>query len=55
MIMRYDIQIETMIKAMVDTVAPAVDPLDRLAQEQARLVIGTLMLMAEQILAAAPV
>jgi len=49
MIMRYDIQLQTMIKAMVDTVAPAVDPLDPLAQEQARLVIGTLMLMAEQL------
>jgi hypothetical protein len=49
MIMRYDLQIQTMIKAMVETVAPAIDPLDPLAQEQARLVIGTLMLMAEQL------
>jgi hypothetical protein len=49
MLMRYEIQLQTMIKAMVDTVAPAVDPLNALAQEQCRLVIGTLMLMAEQL------
>jgi hypothetical protein len=49
MLMRYEIQLQTMIKAMVDTVAPAVDPLNALAQEQSRLVIGTLMLMAEQL------
>ena len=49
MLMRYEIQLQTMIKAMVDTVLPAVDPLNALAQEQSRLVIGTLMLMAEQL------
>jgi len=49
MLMRYEIQLQTMIKAMVDTVLAAVDPLNALAQEQCRLVIGTLMLMAEQL------
>jgi hypothetical protein len=49
MLMRYEIQLQTMIKAMVGTVLPAVDPLNALAQEQSRLVIGTLMLMAEQL------
>ena len=49
MLMRYDIQLQTMIKAMVETVMPAVDPLNVPAQEQSRLVIGTLMLMAEQL------
>jgi hypothetical protein len=49
MLMRYEIQLQTMTKAMVDTVLPAVDPLNALAQEQCRLVIGTLMLMAEQL------
>jgi hypothetical protein len=49
MLMRYEIQLQTMIKAMVDSVLPAVDPLNALAQEQSRLVIGTLMLMAEQL------
>jgi len=49
MLMRYEIQLRTMIKAMVDTVAPAVDPHNVLAQEQSRLVIGTLMLMAEHL------
>jgi hypothetical protein len=49
MLMRYEIQLQTMIKAMVDTVLPAVDPLNALAQEQSRLVIGTLMLMADQL------
>jgi hypothetical protein len=47
--MRYEIQLQTMIKAMVDTVLPAVDPQNALAQEQSRLVIGTLTLMSEQL------
>jgi hypothetical protein len=34
---------------MAETVAPAVDLHNALAQEQAKLVIGTLMLMAEQL------
>jgi hypothetical protein len=38
-----------MIKAMTDVVLPALDPNNRLAQEQARLVLGTLALMAKQL------
>ncbi len=49
MLMRHDIQLQTMIRAMVDTVAPAVDPENALAQEQCQLVIGVLTLMAEQL------
>jgi hypothetical protein len=49
MLMRYEIQLQTMIKTMVDTVVPAIDPSNALAQEQSRLIIGTLMLMAEQL------
>jgi hypothetical protein len=49
MILRYDIQLQTMIKAMTQTIAPAVDPADALAQEQTKLVIGTLLLMAVQL------
>ncbi|SPM34802.1 hypothetical protein MRAB57_2623 [Mycobacterium rhizamassiliense] len=49
MILRYDLQLQTMIKAMIDSVAPAVDPGNALAREQAQLVIGTLTLMAEQL------
>lgn len=49
MILRYELQIQTMIKAMIDTVLPAVDPRNGLAQEQAQLIIGTLKLMAEQL------
>ena len=43
---RPEIQIRAMIKAMVDVVLPAVDPEQKMAQEQARLVIGTLGLIA---------
>jgi hypothetical protein len=38
-----------MVKAMTDVVLPALDPNNRLAQEQARLVVGTLSLMAKQL------
>lgn len=46
---RPDIQIQSMIKAMVDVVLPAVDPEHKMAQEQARLVIGTLHLIAKRL------
>lgn len=49
MILRYELQIQTMIKAMIDTVLPAMDPRNGLAQEQGQLIIGTLRLMAEQL------
>lgn len=47
--MRPDIQIQSMIKAMTDTVLPALDPENKLAQEQARLILGMLALMRKQL------
>lgn len=46
---RPDIQLQSMIKAMTDIVLPAVDSENRLAQEQARLVIATLQLVAKRL------
>lgn len=46
---RPEIQIQSMIKAMVDVVLPAVDPDHKMAQEQARLIIGTLQLVARRL------
>lgn len=46
---RPDIQLQSMIKAMIDVVLPAVDPGHKMAQEQARLVIGTLQLVAKRL------
>jgi hypothetical protein len=47
--MRPTVQIKSMVKAMTDVVLPAIDPANKLAQEQARLVIGMLGLMAQQL------
>ncbi len=47
--MHPSLQIQSMIKALTDVVLPAVDPANKLAQEQARLVVGTLNLMAQQL------
>lgn len=47
--MRSAIQIQSMVKAMMDVVLPAVDPANKLAQEQARLVIGMLSMMGKQL------
>ncbi len=47
--MRPTIQILGMIKAMTEVVLPAVDPEHKMAQEQARLVIGMLQLMQQQL------
>ena len=47
--MRPAVQIKSMVKAMTDVVFPAIDPANKLAQEQARLVIGMLSLMAQQL------
>ena len=49
---RPELQLQTMIKAMTDIVLPAVDADNRLAQEQARLVIATLQLVAKRLLIA---
>lgn len=44
-----EVQIRSAVKALTDVVLPAVDPNNKLAQEQARLVIGMLNLMGEQL------
>ncbi|MDB5976533.1 MAG: hypothetical protein JWR07_3293 [Nevskia sp.] len=43
------LQIQSMMKALTDVVLPAVDPANKLAQEQTRLVLGTLALMAQHL------
>jgi len=45
----YDLRIYTMIKALTDTVLPAVDSGNRAAVEQLHLVIGSLKLLRDQI------
>lgn len=47
--MRPEIQIQSMIKSITDVVLPAIDPANKLAQEQARLILGTLNLMSKQL------
>lgn len=47
--LRSDIQIQSVLKAMSDVVLPALDPHNQIAQEQARLCMGLLDLMARQL------
>jgi hypothetical protein len=47
--LRPALQIQTLIKAMTDVVLPAVDPHNKLAQEQARLAIGMLSLLGTRL------
>lgn len=47
--MRPEVQIQSMIKALTDVVLPAIDPNNKLAQEQSRLVVGMLGLMQRQL------
>ncbi|MGQ0620679.1 MAG: hypothetical protein ACT4QA_12300 [Panacagrimonas sp.] len=47
--MRPQVQIQSVIKALSDVVLPALDPQNKLAQEQLRLVMGLLGLMAKQL------
>jgi hypothetical protein len=47
--MRPEIQITSMIKALTDVVIPAIDPVNKLAIEQSRLIVGLLNLMASQL------
>jgi len=47
--MRPEVQIAAMIKAMKDVVIPAVAGTNKLAEEQAKLVVGMLGLMAHQL------
>lgn len=44
--LRPDIQIQSVLKALTDVILPALDPANPLAQEQARLCIGHLGLLA---------
>lgn len=46
--MRPEIQIQSIMKAMSDTVMPALDSDNKLAQEQAKLIMGMLALMQKQ-------
>lgn len=47
--LRPSLQLPAMIKAMTDVVIPALDPENRMAQEQARLVVGMLGLMSARL------
>ena len=47
--LRATFQIPTLIKAMTDVVLPAVDPNNKLAQEQAQLILGSLHLIAQRL------
>lgn len=47
--MRPDLQIQSIIKSLTDVVLPALDPDNKLAQEQSRLIVGLLGLMARQL------
>lgn len=47
--MRPEIQITSVIKAVKDVLIPAIDPNNKLALEQAQLVIGLLSLLASQL------
>lgn len=47
--MRPEIQITSVIKAVKDVLIPAIDPANKLAVEQAQLVIGLLSLLASQL------
>lgn len=47
--MRPDVQIQSILKSMSDVVLPAIDPDNKLAQEQARLCMGLIGLMARQL------
>ena len=46
---RPEIQIQSMIKAMIDVVLPSVDAENKLAIEQSHLIIGTLQLVAKRL------
>ncbi len=46
--LRPSLQIQTVIKALTDVVLPAVDPNNKLAQEQAKLAIGMLQIALQR-------
>ena len=47
--LRPEIQIQSMIKAMMEVVLPAVDPTNELAVQQAQLVVGHLSIFAQRL------
>ena len=47
--MRPEVQLASVIKALTDVVLPAVDPDNKLAQEQGRLAVGLLALLSQQL------
>jgi hypothetical protein len=46
--LRPALQIQTVVKTLTDVILPALDPNNKLAQEQARLSIGTLQLVLQR-------
>lgn len=44
-----DLRLRTMMKALADVVMPAIDPGNRMAQEQAGIILGSLDMLREQI------
>src|SRR3546814_6371792 len=49
MVPSFDLQLQAAIKALSDTVGPAVDPADKVASEQLHLVIATLGMVRERL------
>src|SRR3546814_7700012 len=49
MVPSVDLQLQAAIKALSDTVGPAVDPADKVASEQLHLVIATLGMVRERL------
>jgi hypothetical protein len=47
--LRSDIQLASAIRSLTDVIAPAIDPSESLAQEQVRIVIGLLELLAQRL------
>ena len=47
--LRAPLQLQSVIKSMTDVVLPAIDPHNRMAQEQAQLILGMLHLLAQRL------
>lgn len=46
---RPEIQLKVVLKALTDVILPAIDPANKLANEQTRLAIGTLQMVAKRL------
>jgi len=44
-----DLRLRTMMKALADVVMPSIDPGNRMAQEQAAVILGSMQMLIEQI------